>query len=68
MIPFFEFLRGVLALGPIIAFILPFFTFFLGGVAVFDGNRKVGAVGVSGLAGEVDERLANEAVEGTASL
>ena len=46
----------------------PFFTFFLGGVAVFDGNRKVGAVGVSGLAGEVDERLANEAVEGTASL
>jgi glc operon protein GlcG len=46
----------------------PFFTFFLGGVAVFDGNRKIGAVGVSGLAGEVDERLANEAVEGTASL
>ena len=46
----------------------PFFTFFLGGVAVFNGNRKVGAVGVSGLAGEVDERLANEAVEGTASL
>jgi glc operon protein GlcG len=46
----------------------PFFTFFLGGVAVFDSNRKIGAVGVSGLAGEVDERLANEAVEGTASF
>ena len=40
----------------------PFFTFFLGGVAVFDGSRKIGAVGVSGLAGEVDERLAIEAI------
>src|SRR5437868_13859968 len=36
----------------------PFFTFFLGGVAVFDGERRVGAVGVSGLPGEEDERLA----------
>src|SRR5438445_2010525 len=27
----------------------PFFTFFLGGVAAFDGARKAGAVGVSGL-------------------
>src|SRR6185437_16533985 len=27
----------------------PFFTFFLGGVAVFDGTSRVGAVGVSGL-------------------
>ena len=27
----------------------PFFTFFLGGVGVFDGGRKIGAVGVSGL-------------------
>src|SRR5437899_4103607 len=27
----------------------PFFTFFLGGVAAFDGDRRVGAVGVSGL-------------------
>ena len=36
----------------------PFFTFFLGGVAVFDGERRIGAVGVSGLPGEVDERLA----------
>ena len=44
----------------------PFFTFFLGGVAVFEGRRKVGAVGVSGLAGEVDERLAVEAIDETA--
>ena len=36
----------------------PFFTFFLGGVAVFEGERRVGAVGVSGLPGEVDEQLA----------
>ena len=41
----------------------PFFTFFLGGVAVFDGASRVGAVGVSGLAGEVDEALARQAVE-----
>ena len=33
----------------------PFFTFFLGGVAVFEGDARVGAVGVSGLPGEVDE-------------
>jgi len=43
----------------------PFFTFFLGGVAVFDGGRKIGAVGVSGLAGEVDEGLAIEAIDTT---
>jgi len=36
----------------------PFFTFFLGGVAAFDGETRVGAVGVSGLPGEVDEELA----------
>src|ERR671926_2011056 len=36
----------------------PFFTFFLGGVAVFDGETRVGAVGVSGLPGEDDEALA----------
>ena len=36
----------------------PFFTFFLGGVAVFDGDVRIGAVGVSGLPGEVDEELA----------
>jgi glc operon protein GlcG len=41
----------------------PFFTFFLGGVAVFDGGSRVGAVGVSGLPGEVDEALALQAVE-----
>jgi glc operon protein GlcG len=41
----------------------PFFTFFLGGLAVFDGELRVGAVGVSGLPGEVDEALARQAVE-----
>ena len=41
----------------------PFFTFFLGGVAVFEDGRRVGAVGVSGLAGEVDEALAQKALE-----
>jgi uncharacterized protein GlcG (DUF336 family) len=44
----------------------PFFTFFLGGVAVFDGDVRIGAVGVSGLPGEVDERLAIAAIERTA--
>ena len=41
----------------------PFFTFFLGGVAAFDGDERVGAVGVSGLPGEVDEQLARGAIE-----
>ena len=41
----------------------PFFTFFLGGVAVFDGELRLGAVGVSGLPGEVDEQLALRAIE-----
>jgi glc operon protein GlcG len=41
----------------------PFFTFFLGGVAAFDGETRVGAVGVSGLPGEVDEQLARAAIE-----
>jgi uncharacterized protein GlcG (DUF336 family) len=40
----------------------PFFTFFLGGVAAFDGEMRVGAVGVSGLPGEVDEELARGAI------
>jgi uncharacterized protein GlcG (DUF336 family) len=44
----------------------PFFTFFLGGVAVFDGETRLGAVGVSGLPGEVDEQLALRAIEGSA--
>jgi uncharacterized protein GlcG (DUF336 family) len=41
----------------------PFFTFFLGGVAVFEDGARVGAVGVSGLPGEEDERLALDAIE-----
>jgi glc operon protein GlcG len=44
----------------------PFFTFFLGGVAVFEGDERVGAVGVSGLPGEVDEQLALRAIASTA--
>ena len=44
----------------------PFFTFFLGGVAVFEDGVRVGAVGVSGLPGEVDEELALRAIERTA--
>jgi glc operon protein GlcG len=44
----------------------PFFTFFLGGVAVFDGDERLGAVGVSGLPGEIDEELALRAIAATA--
>ena len=44
----------------------PFFTFFLGGVAIFDGELRVGAVGVSGLPGEEDEALALAAIERSA--
>ena len=44
----------------------PFFTFFLGGAAVFEGETRVGAVGVSGLPGEVDEQLALGAIERSA--
>ena len=44
----------------------PFFTFFLGGVAVFEDDVRVGAVGVSGLPGEVDEQLALRAIERSA--
>src|SRR4051794_23292898 len=46
----------------------PFFTFFLGGVAVFEDGRRVGAVGVSGLPGEVDEQLAIDAIEQSKAL
>ena len=46
----------------------PFFTFFLGGVAVFEDGRRVGAVGVSGLPGEEDEQLALAAVDRSASI
>jgi glc operon protein GlcG len=40
----------------------PFFTFFQGGVAAFEDERRVGAVGVSGLAGADDDRLARRAL------
>jgi glc operon protein GlcG len=40
----------------------PFFTFFRGGVAAFEHGRRVGAVGVSGLPGDEDERLARDAL------
>ena len=46
----------------------PFFTFFLGGVAVFEDGRRIGAVGVSGLPGEVDEQLAIDAIENSKAL
>ena len=45
----------------------PFFTFFLGGVAVFERETRIGAVGVSGLPGAVDEELALRAVERTSA-
>jgi glc operon protein GlcG len=40
----------------------PFFTFFQGGVAAFDGEQRVGAVGVSGLSGADDDALARRAL------
>jgi len=40
----------------------PFFTFFLGGVAGFDGDARVGAVGISGLPGADDDALARRAL------
>jgi uncharacterized protein GlcG (DUF336 family) len=40
----------------------PVFTFFLGGVAAFEAGRRVGAVGVSGLPGGEDEKLAVQAL------
>jgi uncharacterized protein GlcG (DUF336 family) len=43
----------------------PFFSFFLGGVAVFEGDERTGAVGVSGLPGEVDEQLVLAAIAAT---
>ena len=44
----------------------PFFTFFLGGVGVYEDGTKIGAVGVSGLPGEVDEQLALAAISESA--
>ena len=41
----------------------PQFTFFKGGVAVFRSDRRVGAVGVSGLRGDEDDALARAAVQ-----
>ena len=41
----------------------PKFTFFKGGVAVFEDGRRVGAVGVSGLPGDEDEALAVAAIQ-----
>ena len=43
----------------------PEFSFFKGGLAVFEEGRRIGAIGVSGLPGDEDERLARAAVEGT---
>jgi glc operon protein GlcG len=40
----------------------PFFTFFKGGVAAFEDDTRVGAVGVSGLPGEDDDALARRAI------
>ena len=40
----------------------PFFTFFKGGVAAFEDGARVGAIGVSGLPGDEDDRLAREAI------
>ncbi len=40
----------------------PFFTFFKGGVAAFDGDNRVGAVGISGLPGDEDDALARRAL------
>ncbi|MGZ4385203.1 MAG: GlcG/HbpS family heme-binding protein [Gaiellaceae bacterium] len=41
----------------------PFFTFFMGGVAAFEGESRVGAVGVSGLPRERDDALARAAID-----
>ena len=41
----------------------PFFTFFQGGVAACEEERRVGAVGVSGLPGPDDDALARRAIE-----
>jgi uncharacterized protein GlcG (DUF336 family) len=40
----------------------PFFTFFKGGVAAFEDGTRVGALGVSGLPGDEDDRIAREAI------
>jgi glc operon protein GlcG len=40
----------------------PFFTFFKGGVAAFEDGVRLGAIGVSGLPGEQDDRIAREVI------
>jgi len=40
----------------------PFFTFFAGGVAALDGERRIGSVGVSGLPGAEDDEVARRAL------
>ena len=40
----------------------PFFSFFRGGLTAYEGGRRVGAVGVSGLPGAEDEKLARRAL------
>lgn len=41
----------------------PAFSFFQGGVAAFDGDVRVGAIGVSGLPGPEDDALARRAIQ-----
>jgi uncharacterized protein GlcG (DUF336 family) len=41
----------------------PAFTFFKGGVAAFGSGRRLGSVGVSGMAGDDDDRAARAAIE-----
>jgi glc operon protein GlcG len=41
----------------------PLFTFFKGGIAAFKDSRRIGAVGVSGLAGDDDDALARGGIE-----
>jgi len=41
----------------------PAFTFFKGGVAAFRDGRRLGSVGVSGLSGDDDDRIARAAIE-----
>jgi len=40
----------------------PFFTFFKGGVAAFEAGVRVGAIGVSGLPEDEDDRIAREPI------
>ena len=40
----------------------PLFSFFKGGVAAFENGVRVGAIGVSGLPSEEDDRIAREAI------